>query len=346
MEIQTLKRLLETLALCLVIASVQALILPKVGYDIALVYSLSIGLSIVFLIEAGRRVLRPDPQTDWPKGLSGPLMVLLACSLGFVLGASLAAFALGHPAIWDQDPIVLKTSLLVTAISGFGMTAYYYTKGHSALLSAAKEASDRAAAQAQLQRLSAQLQPHMLFNTLANIRALVSTQPDQALAMLDRLNALLRTSLQAGRVESHTLAQEFSALDDYLALMQMRLGERLKVKLVLPDALQREPILALLAQPLVENAILHGIEPSVQGGTMWVIAGLAGKHLQLDVYNSGNALREDLPASAHSVGMALVRERLSQQWGANASFSLEAVTFEGQVCTRARLCWPLKGETP
>lgn len=344
MDLQTLKRLIETVALCLVIASVQALLLPTVNFDVSLVYSLAIGLVTWLVIELGRRLFFPNPETGWPRGLAGPILVLLACLTGFLVGSSLAAKWFGHPALWQQDPFVLKTSLIVTVLAGVGASTYFYLQGKNACLSAAKETSDRLAVQAQLQRLSAQLQPHMLFNTLANVRALVSTQPEQALAMLDRLNTLLRTSLQAARVTEHALAQEFGALNDYLALMQMRLGQRLTVQLDLPDALREEPILTLLAQPLVENAILHGIEPSVPGGTVWVTARLNGAQVQLDVCNTGQALLERTNTSQESVGLNLVRERLQQQWGPSASLSLETAIIDAQSCTRARMCWPLRSE--
>lgn len=344
MGLSTFRRLVETTALCLVIASVQALVRPQISFGVLLVYALAIGLTTWLVVELGRRIFFPNRETGWPRGLAGPVLVLVACATGFLAGSSVASFILGLPALWEQDPVVLKTSLVITGLAGVAASTYYYLQGKNAWLLAAKETADRLAAQAQLQRLSAQLQPHMLFNTLANIRALVSSNPDQAVAMLDRLNTLLRTSLQAGRVPLHTLAQEFAALEDYLGLMQMRLGERLTVHLQLPEDLRDVTLPALLSQPLVENAILHGIEPSIAGGTVWITAHSTGDCLQLDIRNSGQVLQDSPDDSGRGVGLKLVRERLLQRWGTQATFTLETETIDGQNESRARIRWPLKGE--
>jgi signal transduction histidine kinase len=344
-DLQTLKRFIETVALCLVIASLQALLRPQIAIEVLLVYSLAIGLTTLLVIELGRRLFRLNPETGWPRGWVGPALVLVACSTGFLAGSSLAASWFGHPALWRQDPVVLKTSLVITALAGVGASIYFYQKGRNAWLSAAKEASDRLAAQAQLQRLSAQLQPHMLFNTLANVRALIATRPEMAVAMLDRLNTLLRTSLKAGRVPVHSMAEEFAALEDYLALMHIRIGDRLQFQVQLPDSLRDQSLPSLLAQPLVENAILHGIESSVLGGSVWITAYETDHLLQLDVINSGQPLVGEPPEKGHGVGLRLVRERMQQQWGPLASLTLDTVTIDGQDRTRASLRWPRKSET-
>src|SRR5690606_22156517 len=129
-----------------------------------------------------------------------------------------------------------------------------------------QEEAQRQASEARLRLLESQLEPHMLFNTLANLRALIGSDPPRAVEMLDRLNAFLRATLAASRsaagAQRHTLRDEFARLDDYLALMAVRMGPRLRVVLSLPEPLADCPVPALLLQPLVENAIRHGLEPS------------------------------------------------------------------------------------
>jgi sensor histidine kinase YesM len=183
------------------------------------------------------------------------------------------------------------------------------------------------AAEHQLKLLESQLEPHMLFNTLANLRALIAVDPPRAQAMLDRLIGFLRATLSASRVSMHTLAAEFERLADYLALMQVRMGERLQVELDLPDELASRPVPALLLQPLVENAIKHGLEPHRGGGRVSVRASLGdGGLLQLSVRDNGAGLPSAGAlangSSGSGFGTTQVRERLAAVYGQAASFTL------------------------
>ncbi len=155
---------------------------------------------------------------------------------------------------------------------------------------AAAATAQRQAAEHQLRLLQSQLEPHMLFNTLANLRVLIGIDPPRAQAMLDRLIAFLRATLAASRAGTHSLADEFARLDDYLALMAMRMGARLQPVLTLPPALAALPVPPLLLQPLVENSIRHGLEPKVEGGRIEVSAALEGGQLLLTVLDSGVGL--------------------------------------------------------
>jgi len=122
---------------------------------------------------------------------------------------------------------------------------------------------ERQATEACLKLLEAQLEPHMLFNTLANLRALITTGPPRAMDMLGRFNDYLRATLRASRTDAlsgtHTMADGFGRLRYYLELMAVRMGPRLTYALNLPEALQRYPLPPLLLQPMVENAIPHGL---------------------------------------------------------------------------------------
>src|SRR3569623_437905 len=114
----------------------------------------------------------------------------------------------------------------------------------------------------------------MLFNTLANLRALSGVDPNRAQEMLDHMIAYLRATLNASRAASHSLQAEFDRLQDYLELMAIRMGPRLRFTLDLPGALAQDTVPSLLLQPLVENAIQHGLEPKVGGGEVRVAAHL------------------------------------------------------------------------
>jgi LytS/YehU family sensor histidine kinase len=163
----------------------------------------------------------------------------------------------------------------------------------------------------------------MLFNTLANLRVLIGLDPPRAQAMLDRLIAFLRATLSASRLKLHPLADEFARVDDYLALMAIRMGPRLQTALDLPPALAALPVPPLLLQPLVENSIKHGLEPKVEGGRITVSALREGRSLVLRVRDTGVGL-EGTRADGTRFGLQQVRERLKTLYGADASLHIEA----------------------
>ncbi len=319
-----------------------------------LVYSLCIGLSIQFLIEAGRYggvawLRRRDPlclpsQAQWPGwGLMGPWLVVSAL-IGYFGGSLLGDLLTGerrthNPLGPDLRPLALI--LMLSLAFTVGAVYFLYSRGRLATLQAAAEAAQRSAAEAQLKLLQSQLEPHMLFNTLANLRVLIGADPARAQTMLDRLIAFLRATLAASRSGSHSLADEFARIDDYLALMAVRMGARLAVRIDLPAALRELPVPALLLQPLVENAIRHGLEPKVDGGRIEVRARREGDALVLEVRDTGGGLSADHPDDSSRFGLRQVRERLAALYGGRASLTLQAAQDDqGGVLARLRLPLP------
>ena len=159
----------------------------------------------------------------------------------------------------------------------------------------------------------------MLFNTLANLRALIGTDTARAVVMLDHLIDYLRATLNASRAASHSLGDEFDRLGDYLALMQVRMGPRLRYTLDLPSDLATQLVPTLLLQSLVENAIKHGLEPKIEGGSIAVSARREGDNIALDVIDSGVGLKDGA-----GFGLAQVRERLQATYGSQAAIYLGA----------------------
>jgi signal transduction histidine kinase len=302
-----------------------------------LVYSNLIGLSIWGLVEFGaHRFIRPGANSA-PRWAAVSLVAVL---LGYVLGTRLASLLMGHSlvAYWQFEPGRAAGMLLVAVLAGSGLTYYFASRTRLAQARAQAEAAQRHAAEAQLRLLESQLEPHMLFNTLANLRALIGTDPARATAMLDRLIAYLRATLSASRQGTHTLRAEFDRLQDYLELMAVRMGPRLHYTLALPPALAEQPVPALLLQPLVENSLRHGLEPKVEGGHVTVRARRDGEQLVLEVSDTGLGL--GAPASSGTgFGLAQVRERLATEHGPLAALEFIAAPEGG---TKARITFPLK----
>jgi sensor histidine kinase YesM len=179
---------------------------------------------------------------------------------------------------------------------------------------------------AELRALRAQLNPHFLFNTLHSITALVRIDPADGQRALEHFAALLRYVLDVNRERSEEvpLEEELGFVRTYLALEHLRLGDRLQVKEeVDPEALECL-VLAFSLQPLVENAIRHGIAPRSGQGRLRIAAHLEGEQLMLEVADDGSGADGAAVAEAAGVGLSAVRQRLETRWGSQAR--LEIVT--------------------
>lgn len=347
---QTWRRdVLATLIVCLLVGLLLAAVRGRnlVGH---LIYSFAIGTQIsafigLFQHAACRWLLRQRPADPrllmgWPGMAWMAPAIVLGGTLGYSGGIWLADWITGRRSsqLWEVSTgSALATLAFVLCISVL-VTVYYYTieKARRAQLEA--ERAQRQAAEAQLTLLQSQLEPHMLFNTLAHLRVLIALRPDDAQQMLDQLIAFLRATLQASRTESHALRTEFDRLRDYLALMQIRMGTRLQIALELPPELNDLQVPPLLLQPLVENAIKHGLEPSVEGGLLRVSAERQTNRLRLTVEDHGVGLQAAPDRQGTGFGLQQVRERLRTRFGTAAQLHLAAVQPHG---TRVELELPL-----
>jgi hypothetical protein len=302
-----------------------------------LLVSMCIGILAVTFVDGGRLLL-------W--GLGKPpkipfiLLVMAALPAAQQLGHVIASRLSGIPVnnfikAHHQNP---TGYIVVTLLISLFITWFFWNRSTLAHLTAEAEAEkaraaavEKQAVQAQLQLLQAQIEPHMLFNTLANLQGLIAVDPPRAQQMLDQLILYLRATLSSSRAEQTTLGQEFALMEAYLGLMKVRLGGRLSYALHLPDALRDRTLPPMLLQPLVENAIKHGIEPKIEGGHIDVQAIMENAALILTVRDTGLGLRGAGTTSGTRVGMANLHERLQALYDGNASFSLTPNHPEGAI---------------
>jgi sensor histidine kinase YesM len=144
-----------------------------------------------------------------------------------------------------------------------------------------------------------------------------------------------RVPLTGSMARTHPLAAEFDRLADYLALMQIRMGPRLRYRLDLPDDLRNVPVPPLLLQPLVKNSIRHGLEPKVEGGEVVVQARREGLNLRIEVRDTGVGLNQASTASHNGTGFGLtqIRSRLTSVYGSAAALNLAAAPGGGTCAT-------------
>ena len=307
--------------------------------DHALVYSFAISTSVWFLTDPVRialhRWLRTEPPHYWALNPRSMVWLFLAIVLGYALGTTLGDLYAGVStwALLTQSPQRFWNFWFSSLGISLGFLIFFYQREKSLAL-------QRQATEAQLRLLESQLEPHMLFNTLATLRALITTDAPRAIAMLDRLNGYLRATLRASRSDgsqpAHTLQDEFDRLRDYLELMAIRMGPRLHFALDLPEALARHPLPPLLLQPLVENAIRHGLEPKVAGGSVSVTARSVEGGLVLEVMDTGAGFHAT--PTGQGFGVAQVRERLATAHPGRSHLDLRSTPDTG---TTARVHLPL-----
>lgn len=278
---------------------------------------------------------------------------LLAAHAGF--GVSLAAL---HAAVsttleyrlgvniyfnpWDDwlrlFDAILRTCLVYCMILG-ALKAFKYYRRH--LFDELQlERLERRFIETRLNALRMQLDPHFLFNSLNGISAYVGHDPKLARKMIEHLGDLLRLSLETRNRQEVTLAEEIAFLDHYLALHRMRFEDRLSVTVSIMQEVEQARIPSLLLQPLVENAIRHGIAGRVSGGNIVVSARRDGGKVDIRVIDDGVGLPLDWQMeTSQGLGLSVTRERLLAMYPAGSSDFTVAPHAGGG--TEARLSLPL-----
>ncbi|QOY92703.1 histidine kinase [Massilia sp. UMI-21] len=348
--VATMLRDLRLAALASVLAAVLIVLLVSRPETLPeqLVYSLCIGVPGFAVVDLVR--LRFWPVLDGHPGrwlaLAG-VMLLVALPAHFV-GIQVGALLVGDtPPSLAAYPSVGRVSYIVFTF--LGLVAMTLLVVHRERLRRIRqehqearlraETIERQALQAQLRLLQAQIEPHMLFNTLANLQGLIAIDPDRANAMLDQLIQYLRATLGATRSESTTLGAEFDAMQAYLGLMGVRMGERLAYRLELPAALRQAQVPPMLLQPLVENAIVHGLEPKIEGGEITISAVADDGQLHIRVHDTGLGPGRSTGRSGGGVGIDTTRERLRVLYGERAEIKLAPAQPQG---TLVHLSLPLE----
>jgi hypothetical protein len=296
-----------------------------------LTVALCIGLTIHVLFAVLIGAIGPDRIRNLQgrrKGLFFGGVPLMGTAIGWPLGAWLVkGQTVGNWFPFERGDAIVGALLVGSLIS---LLFYLHFDAKARQIEAEKRA-----AEAQLRLLQGQIEPHFLFNTLANVQALVDHDAQRAKTMLAAFTDYLRASLGGLRRDEAPLADELALAEAYLRVQQTRMDERLHFRIEAAPEVRELPLPPLLLQPLVENAVHHGLEPQVDGGTVEVRARRDGAHLVIEVQDDGRGLTAPPRKGA---GMALhnLRERLSSRYGNDARLEL----VERAPGTLARLVLP------
>ncbi len=244
------------------------------------------------------------------------LLAALQSSAAWVGLGTLWAFALSRVFHIGPDRAGLVHDVTVLFVAGLPLylisaVVHYLYLAIEASHAAAQRAleSQVSAREAELRALRAQLNPHFLFNSLNSVNALIGTDPEGARRMCEGLGDFLRRTLQLGAREAVTLREELALVDRYLAIEQVRFGDRLRVDRAIDPEATGCLLPPLLLQPLVENAVKHGVAGRVEGGTVQLRAQYAAGQLVLTLENPVDDDEQPRPGSG--MGLENVRRRLA-----------------------------------
>lgn len=253
------------------------------------------------------------------------LASFIALVIGAVVGASLLLVYYDmDPDAWGA-PEFMGDVFYWTLIGGGVAVIYGFQQGATAAASALHRAQidqvalARQMMEARLQVMRAQIEPHFLFNTLANVKRLCQTDVEGGVAMLDNLIRYLRAALPRMREEQSTLGQEGELVQAYLAVLKIRMGARLRYAVDIPDALAAHPFPPMILLTLAENALKHGLTPA-GGGTITVRAAALDRRLEIRVADNGVGFGAAATGGT-GVGLANTRARLIALHGAAAELS-------------------------
>ncbi len=289
----------------------------------------SFGLSIAYAVN----VARPWRSAHPFRGLLGA--VAAGTALGLVLVLVIKGYLIadpeyrlghlhGHGSPGQFIGTAISAFIMGLCASLFFMLKFREAWSRAQMLKAEADRSklSRQAIEAELKLMQAQVEPHFLFNTLASVQFLIETDPPKAGRMLGHLLAYLRAALPQLRSASTTLGREIDLAQEYLSIMQMRMGPRLSITVDAADELRSHAFPPVLLINLVENAVTHGIEPRAEGGAIRIEAHRDGDRLIVSVADTGAGLAGVSPRPGNGVGLSNVRDRLAALFGSRGRFSL------------------------
>jgi sensor histidine kinase YesM len=296
------------------------------SFLVALIYSSVIGTAAQLLMpRVGHALHARAPAVFW-LGMGGTLLGLAAAGsvVAGLLAAALGLYGAGSP--WKAMSIGLGVSVVLSLSVGLVITLYETTR---ARLAAARESlrarelemerAQRMTADARLASLESRLHPHFLFNAIAAIAAEVREAPDRAERLLIEFADLLRASLDSTQRHTVPLGDELAIVRSYLEIEQARLGERLRVKLDVPEELLYWPVPPFALHTLVQNSVKYVAAARAGGAEVRIEARPAGELMALSVWDDGPGF--DLAAAPPGHGIETLRARLGVLFGADAALT-------------------------
>lgn len=321
---KTLHCLLSTIAFSVGIAGVITLLMHGSSFGQNLIISLCFGLSI----SSATGLVFVQVQSGLRRTVALAISLPTSVVIGMILAYTFTGIGgLASPYLWKMLLIGLFFGLIGAIVALLFERIETEIKQRQLI----KSESEKREIEAHLKLLQAQIEPHFLFNTLANVSSLIDSEPVLAKQLLERLNDWLRVALARARSSSAMLGDELDMLENYLEIMEVRFGERLRWRIEVPEDARALDFPPMLLQPLLENALRHGIEPKLGGGEILLRASREGASLRIEVIDNGMGLAAN--AGSGGAGLANVRARLEALYGEAGSLTLNGNTDGGATAT-------------
>ncbi|MCR9105603.1 MAG: histidine kinase [Gammaproteobacteria bacterium] len=298
--------------------------LPAVNWQLLAVGSFSVQFVVLLSAALLCQLRKPLSVLSLPMATLSCLMVVALVTIG-------STFFFQYMAIPAQEPVSswqLLRNTLVACVVACVVLRYFYLQQQLRL-------REQQELQSRLDSLRDRIRPHFLFNTLNSIASLIESRPEAAEKAVEDLAELFRASLQEERGAT-TVDDELRLCELYLGIEQLRLGERLTVSWQVDDAVRELPMPSLLLQPLVENAIYHGVSRIPEGGTVQLVISTTGNRLVARVENPVHA--QAASSSGHQIALANIKARMAALYGEEGE--LQITPGEHSFC--AMLSYPLE----
>ena len=325
----TVRRVLWVTATCALAAGVVVRFFINTYLDL-LVTALCVGYTsmLLFTVASNLRTRLPREAAQ-----------LLAIVAGSVLGTILAGVVKGRDIATMFSERLVGVAISMGLGLGFGcvvVATVILREKHArdaariARAEAERHQLEKNILEARLQLMQAQVEPHFLFNTLANVQHLVETDPPSASRMLESLIQYLRAALPQMREAATHLGRELDMARAFLEIHRVRMGKRLDFAIEVPEALRSRPFPPMMLISLVENAIKHGVDPCCDEGRIVIRASENAGLLRVSVADTGEGVT---PKKGGGVGLSNIRERLKALYGGAARLTLEENAPRGVVAT-------------
>jgi sensor histidine kinase YesM len=306
--------IVTSLIINVVVNTLIAVILHAIGFGKGfigtLIFSQCIGMSIYLANLAALRLFRTVTR-----GFLQVIVIVGAVITGAIVGTVLGALVNGFNLLQlIREYSTFFGQVVLIALLFGGIVSYIFIS--ITVISDEKVRrleSEKSAMEAELKLIQSQMEPHFLFNTLSNVLGLIDADADRARRMLQSFTTFLRSSITTARERTVTLEQEMSVVKSYLDVYAIRMGERLTYRIDMPEDLRACRIPPLSIQPLVENAVKHGLEPQVQGGDISVRVERTGDNVRISVIDTGKGIAEK--TVGRGIGIDNIKKRLELLYG-------------------------------
>lgn len=318
---------LATFAYCTAIAGLLTLLSPKEGFWHEFIFAQCIGFSISLINSLALSRMPPGKLRYVALSVTLPISIVVGVAVAIRLtGSGDEVYSNAWQPLLIGLFFGIIASITFILFERIGQLNLEVKQRQLSQIESAKREME-----AQLKMLQAQIEPHFLFNTLANVSSLIDNDPLLSKKLLERLNDWLRVALTRARSDHTTLGDELDMLDNYLQILKIRFGERLRWTMDVPEDVRGLAFPPMLLQPLVENAVRHGIGLKIGGGEIMIRAVIKKTGLCIEVNDSGVGLSGDVDVGG--TGLANVRARLATLFGEAGKLTLENNTKVGVTAT-------------